>query len=181
MRDLVVRRQLPERRIPLAKAHSTSVTPLVTKYELDDGTFVLVASDANRIYAVEKAILRAFAIASGVSLLLAVSGGFILGRSFLRRLEVFNRVSREIMEGHLGARIPVLHRDDELDRLAVRLNATFDRLESVMESLKQVSSDVAHDLRTPLSRLRQTLELVRMAAHDVDEVRAATIRGQRGR
>jgi signal transduction histidine kinase len=174
LRDLVVRRQLPDAADRPSEGAFDKRNAIGYGVKLDDGTFVLVASDANRIYAVEKAILRAFAIASGVSLLLAVSGGFILGRSFLRRLEVFNRVSREIMEGHLGARIPVLHRDDELDRLAVRLNATFDRLESVMESLKQVSSDVAHDLRTPLSRLRQTLELVRMAAHDVDEVRAAT-------
>jgi signal transduction histidine kinase len=113
-------------------------------------------------------------IGGGVSLLLAVSGGFVLGRGFLRRLEVVNRTSREIMSGRFDARIPVLHRDDELDRLAINLNATFDRVESLMESLAQISSDVAHDLRTPLSRLRQTLELARRTATTVEEFRTGT-------
>jgi signal transduction histidine kinase len=78
------------------------------------------------------------------------------------------------MSGRFDARIPVLHRDDELDRLAINLNATFDRVERLMESLAQISSDVAHDLRTPLSRLRQTLELARRTATSVEEFRAGT-------
>lgn len=174
LRDLAVRQQLrdpvagdAEDRLELHDAIGYGV-------RLTDGTFAFVASDADRIAQVEKAIFTAFAIAGGVSLLLAVSGGFVLGRGFLQRLEVVNRTSREIMSGRFDARIPVLHRDDELDRLAINLNATFDRVEGLMESLAQISSDVAHDLRTPLSRLRQTLELARRTATSVEEFRAGT-------
>jgi signal transduction histidine kinase len=138
-----------------------------------DGDFVFVASDSERVSQLEKAILTAFAIGGGLSLLLAVAGGLTVGRGFLRRIEAINRTSREIISGRFDARIAVSDRDDELGRLALNLNAAFDRVEGLMENLRQVSSDVAHDLRTPLARLRQTLELVRSTALSVDEFRAS--------
>ncbi len=174
LRDLAVRQQLREPAAGDAEDRAEIHNAIGYGVRLSDGTFAFVASDAERITQVEKAILTAFVIGGGVSLLLAVSGGFVLGRGFLRRLEVVNRTSREIMSGRFDARIPVLHRDDELDRLAINLNATFDRVESLMESLAQISSDVAHDLRTPLSRLRQTLELARRTSTNVEEFRAGT-------
>ena len=137
------------------------------------GDFVFVASDSERVSQLEKAILTAFAIGGGLSLLLAVAGGLTVGRGFLRRIEAINRTSREIISGRFGARIAVSDRDDEMGRLALNLNAAFDRVEGLMENLKQVSSDVAHDLRTPLARLRQTLELVRTTAFSIDEFRAS--------
>ena len=174
LRDLAVRQQLREPAAGDAEDRAEIHNAIGYGVRLSDGTFAFVASDAERITQVEKAILTAFVIGGGVSLLLAVSGGFVLGRGFLRRLEVVNRTSREIMSGRFDARIPVLHHDDELDRLAINLNATFDRVESLMESLAQISSDVAHDLRTPLSRLRQTLELARRTSTNVEEFRAGT-------
>jgi signal transduction histidine kinase len=174
LRDLAVRQQLREPAAGDAEDRAEIHNAIGYGVRLSEGTFAFVASDAERITQVEKAILTAFVIGGGVSLLLAVSGGFVLGRGFLRRLEVVNRTSREIMSGRFDARIPVLHRDDELDRLAINLNATFDRVESLMESLAQISSDVAHDLRTPLSRLRQTLELARRTSTNVKEFRAGT-------
>jgi signal transduction histidine kinase len=173
LRDLAVRQQLHE---PTGSNEDRADIHNAIGYgvRLSDGTFAFVASDAERITQVEKAIFTSFVIGGGFSLLLAVFGGFVLGRGFLRRLEVVNRTARKIMSGRFDARIPVLHRDDELDRLAITLNATFDRVEGLMENLAQVSSDVAHDLRTPLSRLRQTLELARMTATNVEEFRTGT-------
>jgi len=142
--------------------------------ELADGGFVLVANDAERIVQAESAIETAFIVAGSASVLLAILGGIALSGSFLRRIEMVNRTSHEIMSGQFNARIPVRNGNDELDRLAINLNAMFDRIQNLMESLKQISSDVAHDLRTPLSRLRQTLEIARMSAKNVEEFRAAT-------
>lgn len=174
LRNLIVQQHLREAALSGNQDQSEFHNAIGYGVKSTDGTFALVASDADRIAQLEKAIFTAFLIGGGVSLLLAVFGGFALGRGFLRRLEIVNRTSREIMSGRFDARIPVLNRDDELDRLAINLNATFDRIERLMGSLAQISSDVAHDLRTPLSRLRQTLELARRTATTVEEFRAST-------
>jgi signal transduction histidine kinase len=80
---------------------------------------------------------------------------------FLRRIEEINRTTRSIMDGDLAQRVPVSGGGDEMDQLAVNLNAMLDRIQTLMESLKRVSDDIAHDLRTPLSRLRHRLEAAR--------------------
>lgn len=95
---------------------------------------------------------------AGVSILLAVAGGWLTSTAFLRRVERINRTTGRIIEGALHERIEVRGSGDELDRLAERLNTMLDRLQALVESLRQVSSDIAHDLRTPLTRLRQSLE-----------------------
>ena len=78
------------------------------------------------------------------------------------------------MAGQLDLRVTVRDNGDELDRLAANLNAMLDRIQSLMESLKQVSSDIAHDLRTPLARLRQNLETAKVGARSVEEFRSST-------
>jgi signal transduction histidine kinase len=173
LRDLTIYRKRDPRR-PESGEENEPHQAIGYGIELADGGFVLVANDAERIVQVESAIETAFVVAGSVSLLLAILGGIALSVSFLRRVEMINRTSHDIMSGRFNARIPVLNRNDELDRLAINLNAMFDRIQNLMESLKQISSDVAHDLRTPLSRLRQTLELARMSAKTVEEFRAAT-------
>jgi signal transduction histidine kinase len=75
-----------------------------------------------------------------------------------RRLTAITDTAEAIIDGDLARRVPVRGSQDDLDRLALTLNRMLDRIASLMESLKQVSSDVAHDLRTPLTRLRQRLE-----------------------
>jgi signal transduction histidine kinase len=97
-----------------------------------------------------------------------------LSAGFLRRVESVNRTARQIMEGQLDSRVTVRDNGDELDRLAANLNAMLDRIQSLMESLKQVSSDIAHDLRTPLARLRQNLETAKVSATSVEEFRSST-------
>jgi len=139
-----------------------------------DGTFVLAGEDVGRLEAARRAILTAFAAGGGMSVILAILGGLILSRGFLRRVESVNATARLIMAGQLEARAPVREYGDELDRLAANLNAMLDRIQSLMESLKQVSSDIAHDLRTPLARLRQDLETARATAQTVEEFRAST-------
>jgi signal transduction histidine kinase len=141
---------------------------------LSNGTFVLAGEDVGRLQATRKAILTAFGVGGGVSAILAILGGLALSAGFLRRVESVNRTAHQIMAGQLGSRVTVRENGDELDRLAANLNAMLDRIQSLMESLKQVSSDIAHDLRTPLARLRQNLETAKLSATTVEEFRSST-------
>ena len=141
---------------------------------LTDGTFVLAADNVGRLNNAQKAIRTAFVVAGGISILLAILGGLLLSTGFLRRIEAINRTAARIMAGSLEARIPVRTNGDELDSLAANLNAMLDRIQSLMQNLQQVSSDVAHDLRTPLARLRQNLEAAQANAATVEEFHIST-------
>ena len=79
----------------------------------------------------------------------------------VRRIESINRISRDIMSGDLSRRIPSRDTDDEFDRLAANLNAMLDRIGELMATVRSISDDIAHDLRTPLARLRISLEMAR--------------------
>ncbi len=139
---------------------------------LPDGSFLLVGEDTSRIVEVNEAIVRAFGWAFGVTVLLGAVGGGILSLSFLRRVDAINRTSRAIIDGRLADRVPTRGTGDELDRLALNLNEMLDRVQALMDSLRQVSSDIAHDLRTPLSRLRQRLEGARLQAGRIEDYEA---------
>jgi signal transduction histidine kinase len=141
---------------------------------LPDGTFVLVAQDASRLIDMQHAIVRAFIWAGALTLLLAIGGGVLLGGNFVRRIDTIGRTSRAIMEGDLSARIPVRGNNDEIDQLVIGLNAMLDRIQQLLDGLRQVSSDIAHDLRTPLGRLRQKLEDAREHASTTAEYQSAT-------
>ena len=153
-----------------------SEQPKLTGYglTLSDGSFLLVAQDANRLGDMQKAIVSAFAWAGGLTLLLAIAGGAWIGNIFLRRIDTITRTSRAIMEGDLSARIPVRGTHDEIDQLVTSLNAMLGRIQQLMDGLRQVSSDIAHDLRTPLGRLRQHLEDARERAKSTADYDQAT-------
>ncbi len=96
-----------------------------------------------------------------------------MARSMMRRIETINATSRDIMSGDLSRRIPTRGSGDELDRLAGSLNAMLDRIQSLMEGVRQVSDNIAHDLRTPLARLRNRLETAALPETDPPASRAA--------
>jgi signal transduction histidine kinase len=131
---------------------------------LSDGGFLLVAEDVDALDELRELIARAFAWGIGATILLAALGGFAMSAGVLRRVEAINRASERVMAGDLARRLPVkapVGAGDEFDRLAVNLNQMLDRIQDLVEGLRQVSTDIAHDLRTPLGRLRRTLEEVR--------------------
>ena len=138
-----------------------------------DGTLAIAADGVERLQGAERAILSAFAAAGLATLLLAGAGGLLVSRGFLRRVEAINATADAVMKGRLDARIPARRDGDEIDALGVNLNAMLDRIHALMDNLRQVSSDVAHDLRTPLARLRQTLESAREEARAEPQLRAA--------
>ena len=89
---------------------------------------------------------------------LAVLGSYLMAGSIAGRLEQINRISQDIRHGDLSRRMPQDHGGDEFDRLAGNLNAMLDQIQSLMEGVRSVSDAIAHDLRTPLARLRTRLE-----------------------
>jgi len=85
----------------------------------------------------------------------------MISRGFLRRIESINDTCREIIYGDLSRRIPMRSADDDFDQLAGNLNNMLDQIEVLMAGVRQVSDNIAHDLRTPLARLRNRLEALR--------------------
>jgi len=125
---------------------------------LPDGYRLLVGDDEERIEALDGAVLRGFAWAFAGVVILGVVGGYALSRDVHRRLAAISSTAEAIIDGDLSRRVQVRGSTDDLDRLAETINRMLDRISALMESLRQVSSDIAHDLRTPLTRLRQRLE-----------------------
>ncbi|MGB8529369.1 MAG: ATP-binding protein, partial [Rhodoplanes sp.] len=104
-----------------------------------------------------------------IVIVLGLAGGFFVSRRVLRRIEAMGDKAHTIMAGDLSGRLPIAGTGDELDRLAANLNTMLGRIEALMRGLKEVSDNVAHDLRTPLTRLRNRCEAaLRTAKSDRD-------------
>jgi signal transduction histidine kinase len=136
---------------------------------LPDGGYLMVAVDSLPRRKMQKLILWVFGCSAAISLALAFGGGALISVNLLRRIETISRAARDIMAGDFSTRIPARGRADELDHLVASLNAMLERNQLAMESVRQVSNDIAHDLRTPLTRLRQRLELAQRRAGSVAE------------
>jgi signal transduction histidine kinase len=100
------------------------------------------------------------AVILGVALIFVIAGvtSILVTRRTVGRIESINATSRAIMLSGLDKRIPLRGSNDEWDRVAENLNLMLDRIETLMGEVKQVSDNVAHDLRTPLTRMRARLE-----------------------
>lgn len=125
-----------------------------------DGSRLVVAVDSETIETIDATILTLFGFAFAAVVALGLGGALLLGRYLRRRLAPIHDTARAIMAGDLTPRVPVAGRGDEFDDVAQALNAMLDRIGALMTNLRQVSSDVAHDLRTPLLRLRNQLDQV---------------------
>jgi signal transduction histidine kinase len=104
---------------------------------------------------------------------LGLGGGIFVARRVLRRIDAMTGTTRTIMAGDLSGRLPVGRSGDELDRLAENLNAMLERIEALMMGLKEVSDNIAHDLKTPLTRLRNRAEEALAKSASEGEYRAA--------
>jgi signal transduction histidine kinase len=138
-------------------AHITAIRGLATR--LSNGDTLYVAENASALQSLNHLIRDAFVTVFGVILVIGVASGLLVARGALRRIEAISETSREIMAGDLSRRIKLAGTRDEFDRLAENLNLMLARIQSLMENVQQVSNDIAHDLRSPLARLREHLEL----------------------
>jgi len=128
---------------------------------LPDGAFLLVGHDRDDLHEARDLVQEGLPLALGLALPLSLLGGLIVSALILRRLDSINRSTLEIRRGNLHKRIPVSGANDEFDRLAAHLNAMLDGIQELTEGLRQVSNDIAHDLRTPLTRIRTQVEQAR--------------------
>jgi signal transduction histidine kinase len=125
---------------------------------LPDGSHLLVGRDVSDLGRFADEIYAALAIATLLIFVLAAVASISVTRRTVGRIESINATSRAIMKSGLGTRIPLHGTEDEWDHLAQNLNSMLERIEVLMAEVKQVSDNVAHDLRTPLTRMRARLE-----------------------
>ena len=125
---------------------------------LPSGARLVIGSDIHDVQELRE-WLDAVALGSGIGItVLALIAGYVIAAIFTQRLERLNQSINTIMAGKLNERVPVIGMDEEFNRLSANLNLMLDRIEALMTGVRQVSTDIAHDLRTPITRLRQHLE-----------------------
>ncbi|OZA97189.1 MAG: two-component sensor histidine kinase, partial [Rhizobiales bacterium 39-66-18] len=145
----------------------------VQVFQLPGGYRLLVGRDIEERDTLRQLVVRPAQGALVLILVLGIAGGIFVTRRVLKRIESMTATSETIMAGDLSGRLAVDGTGDEFDRLAQSLNTMLDRIEALMVGLKEVSDNIAHDLKTPLTRLRNRAEEALRGAHSDEEWRAA--------
>jgi signal transduction histidine kinase len=131
---------------------------VVRSIVLDNGFRLVVGRDVVERRGFSAIIVQSFLLGVLGIILFSVIAGGITARRVLRRIDAIRDTSTKIMSGNLSERVPITRRNDEFDGLATNLNAMLDRIEQLLQGLKEVTDNVAHDLKTPLTRLRNQAE-----------------------
>jgi len=124
-----------------------------------EGFYLLVGRDVQERREIESLITNALIWAIVLTLMLGLVGGLFMSRNMLARVDEINKSSKDIMGGDLSRRLPIAGTGDEIDQLGQNLNAMLDQIEALMIGMRQVTDNVAHDLRSPLNRMRNRLEV----------------------
>ena len=135
---------------------------------LAGGFELVVGRDVEALRQFAAIIRQTILYALAIALVLGLGGGLLMSRNFLRRIDAITEASRTIMAGNMAGRMPVQGSNDELDRLARALNEMLDQIESLMAAMKEVSSNVAHDLKTPLTRIKARVEAALRSGSEAD-------------
>ena len=130
----------------------------VRVFFLPGGFRLAVGRDLEELNSLSDAVKRAVVLALIVLTVFGLVGGFVVAQRVLKRIDSMTASANAIMAGELAKRLPLQGSNDELDRLALSLNAMLDRIGELMTGLKEVSDNIAHDLKTPLTRLRSGAE-----------------------
>jgi signal transduction histidine kinase len=146
---------------------------LVRVTELTNGFRLLVGRDLEERRRLFGIVANAAQWSLLVVIVLGIGGGIFVARRVLQRIDAMTGTTKRIMAGDLSGRLPVGRSGDELDRLAENLNAMLERIEALMMGLKEVSDNIAHDLKTPLTRMRNRAEEALASSGSEAEYRAA--------
>ena len=149
--ELIIKEPLNETHLVRAKV-----------FKLQETYGLLVGRDIHQLTEAKRRIIQALTWGLAIMVFLAFAGGFVLSRRTVRKIERINQTARSIMSGDLSRRVQTTARNDDLDQVAYNLNQMLDRIQMLMEDIRRVSDNIAHDLRTPLARLRQHLEEARL-------------------
>jgi len=133
-------------------------TSRVLPHRLSNGNLLVVGRDLRDVWAMQQLVVRALFLGGAVALVLAVGGAVLFRRQLEHRMAAIRHTALEIEAGDLSRRIPVLGEDDEFTRLSRDINRMLDRIQHLMEGVRDVSNAIAHDLRTPLGRIRNRLD-----------------------
>ena len=159
------------------KGHTEMHTAQGALLMIPQGYRLLVARDISDAALFRERVKETLLWAGLLALCAGIVGGAVMGLNLLRRVEEVNRTAERVMGGNLSDRVPLKGSGDEFDQLAANLNNMLDQIERLMAGMREVSDNIAHDLRTPLSRLRARLELSLLGAPDAtaqsEAVRAA--------
>jgi signal transduction histidine kinase len=140
---------------------------LAAVFPLPNGYLLLVGRDLHDAQVFRSRITHTLSWAALLTLALGIVGGLFMTRNMLQRVEAVNRTSTHIIHGDMSQRVPLTGSGDEFDQLAGNLNAMLDQIERLMAGMRQVTDNIAHDLRTPLARLRARLEVTLIERPDV--------------
>ena len=157
----------------LDEAEGARHEALVRVFQLPGGFRLLVGRDLEERERLYDIVIAAGRWSIALVIVLGLAGGFFVTRRVLKRVDAMTETTRIIMAGDFSGRLPIAGTGDELDRLAEHLNAMLERIEALMRGLKEVSDNIAHDLKTPLTRLRNRCEQALRASHDEPGYRAA--------
>jgi signal transduction histidine kinase len=150
----------------LEEPETTEHHALVRVLQLPGGFRLLVGRDLEERERLFEIIATAGRWSVAIVIILGIAGGVFVSKRVLNRVDAMTHTAETIMAGDLTGRLPVTGSGDELDRLAFNLNAMLERIEALMRGLREVSDNVAHDLRTPLTRLRNRAEEALRIAKD---------------
>jgi signal transduction histidine kinase len=155
------------------QTQTTTRGALVRVFVLPGNNRLLVGRDLEERERLNAVLGQAIRVLIGALLVFGGLGAFLVARRALARMDAMTATSQVIMAGDLSGRLPVSGSGDELDRLAVSLNAMLVRIGELMQGMKEVSDNIAHDLKTPLTRLRNSAEQALRTGGSKDEYRAA--------
>ena len=128
-------------------------------YLLGDGLHLLVGRNIEQLQQLKQVVNRALVLGVGLIFLLATGGGLLMSSRLLKRVGAMTAATGDIVAGQLDRRLEIRGSGDEFDELASRVNIMLDRLQALLATVRHVSDNIAHDLRTPLTRLRNRIEL----------------------
>jgi signal transduction histidine kinase len=151
--------------VPLDRLTDQTVTrydrPSVSRllpHALPNGATLVVGRDMEDVHEIEQLVLRALVIGGAIAVLLAIAGAVLFHHQLEHRVAAIRRTVLEIEAGDLSRRIPVLDAEDEFTRLNHDINHMLDQIQHLMDGVRAVSNAIAHDLRTPLGRIRSVLD-----------------------
>jgi signal transduction histidine kinase len=148
-------------------------TSRLLPHRLSNGDVLVVGRDLHDVQEMEQLVVRALLVGGIVALLLAVGGAALVRRQLEHRMAAIRHTALEIEAGDLSRRIPVPDADDEFTRLNRDINRMLDRIQRLMEGVRDVSNAIAHDLRTPLGRIRNRLDEVLRPDATTEQLREA--------
>lgn len=166
---------IDEQFIPQTLYDDDAFWPVIAR-EFSDGSRLLLGRNTEQDEELQE-ITEFLITVMSVAVLLALILGISVGRTILGRMDVISRTAGQIMSGDLAQRVPVSTKNDEFDALATQLNSMLDRIQQLIKGIREVTDNIAHDLRSPLTRLRNRLEVTRLEPRTEPEYRDAIDKG----